>query len=59
MRTTEIKNEIDEIRKRDEKIKRKDLKHETYILYIYGFEQLERQDLLVIILIIFILVKLI
>ena len=29
MRTKEIKNEIDEIKKWEEKIKRKDLKYET------------------------------
>ena len=33
MRTNEIKNEIDEIKKWEEKIKRKDLKYET--IYIW------------------------
>ena len=36
MRTNEIKNEIDEIRKWDQKIKRKDLKNRTN-KYLYDF----------------------
>ena len=42
MRTNKIKNEINEIKKWEEKIKRKDLKYETktYIyIYIYDFQQ--------------------
>ena len=36
MRTNEIKNEIDEIKKLEDKIIRKDLKYETNIhIYIY------------------------
>ena len=38
MRNTEIENKIDEIRKWEEKIKRKDLKYETKV-YIYDFQQ--------------------
>ena len=38
MRNAGIKNEIDEIRKWEEKIKRKDLKDETKV-YIYDFQQ--------------------
>ena len=37
MRTNEIKNEIDEIRKWDQKIKRKDLKYRTN-KYLYDFQ---------------------
>ena len=33
MRTNEIKNELDEIKKWEEKIKRKDLKYETKKIY--------------------------
>ena len=40
MRTNEIKNEIEETKKREEKTKRKDLKYETK-KYIYGFQQFE------------------
>ena len=40
MRTNEIKNEIDEIKKWKDKIKRKDLKYETKIC-IYDFQQFE------------------
>ena len=40
MRTNLIKNEIDEIKKCEEKIKRKDLKYETK-KYIYDFQQYE------------------
>ena len=40
MRSNEIKNEIDEIQKWEDKIKRKDLKYETY-KYIYDFQQFE------------------
>ena len=40
MRNTGIKNEIDEIRKWEEKNKGKDLKHETK-KYIYDFQQHE------------------
>ena len=36
MRTNEIENEIDEIKKWEEKIKRKDLKYEPE-KYTYGF----------------------
>ena len=38
MRAFEIKNEIDEIKKWEEKIKQKDLKNETKN-YIYHFQQ--------------------
>ena len=48
-RTNEINDEIDEIKKWREKIKRKDLKHEPKN-YIYNFQQYERY--------LFILVKL-
>ena len=37
---SEIKNEIDEIKKLEEKSKRKDLKHETK-KYIFDFQQYE------------------
>ena len=40
MRTDEIKNEIDEIKKWEEKIERKDLKYKTNI-YIHDFQQFE------------------
>ena len=40
MRTDEIKNEIDEKRKLEEKIKRKDLKYKTN-KYLYDFQQFE------------------
>ena len=40
MRNTEIKNEIDEIKKREEKIKRKDLIYKTN-KYEYDFQQYE------------------
>ena len=40
MRTDEIKNEIDEIRKFEEKINRKDLKYKTNN-YLYDFRQFE------------------
>ena len=40
MRSNEIKNQIDEIQKWEDKIKRKDLKYETY-KYIYDFQQFE------------------
>ena len=40
MRSNEIKNEIYEIRKQEEKIKRKDLKHEAK-KYTYDFQQYE------------------
>ena len=40
MRNNEIKNEIDEIKKWEGKIKRKDLKYETK-KYIYDFQQYE------------------
>ena len=39
-RTNEIKNEIDEIRKWEEKSKRKDLKYKTN-KYLYDFQQFE------------------
>ena len=41
MRTNEFKNEIHEIRKWEEKIKRKDLKYETK-KHIYDFQQYEK-----------------
>ena len=37
MRTNEIKNQIDEIRKWDQKIQRKDLKYRTN-KYLYDFQ---------------------
>ena len=40
MRTNDIKNEIDEIKTWEEKIKRKDLKYETK-KYIYDCQQYE------------------
>ena len=40
MRTDEIKNEIDEIRKWEEKINRKDFKYKTN-KYLYDFQQFE------------------
>ena len=40
MRTNEIKNEIDEIKKWEDKIKRKYLKYETN-KYMYDFQQFE------------------
>ena len=40
MRTNLIKNEIDEIKKCEEKIKRKDLKYETK-KHTYDFQQYE------------------
>ena len=40
METNEIKNEIDEIKKWQKKVKQKDLKYET-IKYIYDFQQYE------------------
>ena len=40
MRTNKIKNEIDEIKKWEEKIKRKDLKYETK-KYMHDFQQYE------------------
>ena len=40
MRTDEIKNEIDEIRKWEEKFARTDLKHKTN-KYMYDFEKFE------------------
>ena len=40
MRNTEIKNEIDEIKKREEKIKRKNLIYKTN-KYEYDFQQYE------------------
>ena len=40
MRTDEIKNEIDGIRKFEEKINRTDLKYKTNN-YLYDFQQLE------------------
>ena len=41
IRTNEIKNEIDEITKSEEKIKRKDLKYKAN-KYLYDFQQFER-----------------
>ena len=41
MTNTEIKNETDEIKKWEEKIKRKDLEYETK-KYIYDFQQYEK-----------------
>ena len=41
MRTNESKNEIDEIKKWEEKIKRKDLKYKTKQKYINDFQQFE------------------
>ena len=38
MRTDEIKNEIDKIRKSEEEIEQKDLKYETNT-YLYNFQQ--------------------
>ena len=40
MRTNEIKNEIDDIEKREEKINQKDLKYKTN-KYLYDFQQFE------------------
>ena len=40
MRTYEIKNEIDDIKKRKEKINRRDLKYKTN-KYLYDFQQFE------------------
>ena len=44
MRTNEIKNEIDEIKKWQEKIKQKDVKHETK-KRIYDFQQYETKKI--------------
>ena len=55
MRTNLIKNEIDEIKKLEVKIKRTDLKYETKYMYMI-FNSIIQEDLLVII---FILAKLI
>ena len=42
MRTNEIKNKLDKIKKWEDKIKRKDLKYETNkYIYIYNFQQFE------------------
>ena len=39
MRNNEVKKEIDEIKKLEDKIKRKDLKYETNIyIYTYDFQ---------------------
>ena len=58
MKNNEIWNEIDEIKKWEEKIKRKDLKYETK-KYIYDFQIFETKDLLKdLLMIIFMLVKL-
>ena len=58
MKNNEIWNEIDEIEKREEKIKRKDLKYETK-KYIYDFQIFETKDLLKdLLMIIFMLIKL-
>ena len=58
MKNNEIWNEIDEIKKWEEKIKRKDLKYETK-KYIYDFQIFETKDLLKdLLMIIFILIKL-
>ena len=40
MKTNEIKNEIDEVRKWEEKIKQKDLKYETKVC-LYDFQKFE------------------
>ena len=45
MRTDEIKNEIDEIRKWKENIVRKDIKYKTN-KYLYDFQQFETITLL-------------
>ena len=58
MKNNEIWNEIDEIKKWEEKIKRKDLKYETK-KYIYDFQIFETKDLLKdLLMIIFMLIKL-
>ena len=58
MKNNEIWNEIDEIEKWEEKIKRKDLKYETK-KYIYDFQIFETKDLLKdLLMIIFMLIKL-
>ena len=58
MKNNEIWNEIDEIKKWEEKIKRKDLKYETK-KYIHDFQIFETKDLLKdLLMIIFMLIKL-
>ena len=58
MKNNEIWNEIDEIKKWEEKIKRKELKYETK-KYIHDFQIFETKDLLKdLLMIIFMLVKL-
>ena len=58
MKNNEIWNEIDEIKKWEEKIKRKELKYETK-KYIHDFQIFETKDLLKdLLVIIFMLVKL-
>ena len=55
MRTNEIKSEIDEIKKWEEKIEREDLKRKTN-KYMYDFKQLQTLRYLVIVLILVTLV---
>ena len=58
MKNNEIWNEIDEIKKWEEKIKRKELKYETK-KYIHDFQIFETKDLLKdLLMIIFMLIKL-
>ena len=44
MRTNEIKNEIDEIKKWEQKIKRKDLKYEIKSIYTRKAEIVEAEE---------------
>ena len=53
MRNNEIKNEIDEIKKWEEKIKGKYLKHEAK-KYIYDFQQFETISFLLVVIFIMI-----